>query len=364
LAGLASTEFPPHLVAAHLVSTVFGRRADKLTLPVLSRRCAAVLDDALRGEFGGDYRELSRRAVPRRPDPANLLRSTTYHRRYASTTSNIAYGPHTRANRLDIWRASDQPTDSHAPVLVQIPGGGWTINDKRGQAYPLMGRMVEDGWVCVSIDYRRSPHHAWPAHILDVKRAIAWVRDNIAAYGGDPGFIAVTGGSAGAHLGALAALTPNDSDLQPEFEDADTSLQAAVPLYGVYDLADPAKMRPAMLPLLERTVFHRRLGKAPRLFAAASPISHVSAGAPPFFVMHGRNDSLIPCAQARAFSTALRLAGARPVCYAELPHAEHGFDLLASVRCQLVTDAIAQFLGIVYAQHTARQDGRVTSSAG
>ncbi len=77
----------------------------------------------------------------------------------------------------------------------------WSINDKRGQAYPLMTRMVELGWICVSINYSRSPRNAWPSHIVDVKRAIAWVRENIAEFGGDPDFIAVTGGSAGAHLG-------------------------------------------------------------------------------------------------------------------------------------------------------------------
>ena len=93
-------------------------------------------------------------------------------------------------------------------MLIQIPGGGWSLNDKRGQAYPLMTRMVELGWICVSINYSRSPRNAWPAHIVDVKRAIAWVRANIADFGGDPEFIAVTGGSAGGHLSSLAALTP------------------------------------------------------------------------------------------------------------------------------------------------------------
>ncbi|OOK65057.1 alpha/beta hydrolase fold family protein [Mycobacterium kansasii] len=60
-----------------------------------------------------------------------------------------------------------------------------------------------------------SPLHTWPAHIVDVKRALAWVKENIAAYGGDPDFVAISGGSAGGHLSALAALTPNEPRFQP-----------------------------------------------------------------------------------------------------------------------------------------------------
>ena len=68
-----------------------------------------------------------------------------------------------------------------------------------------------------------------------MKRALAWVKDNIADHGGDPDWVAITGGSAGGHLCSLAALTPNDPQFQPGFEDADTSVTAAVPFYGVYD---------------------------------------------------------------------------------------------------------------------------------
>ncbi len=100
---------------------------------------------------------------------------------------------------------------------------------RRPQAYPLLSHMADRGWVCVSIDYRVSPRHTWPDHIVDVKRALAWIKENIADYGGDPDFVAITGGSAGGHLSSLAALTPNDPQWQPGFEDADTSVVAAVP---------------------------------------------------------------------------------------------------------------------------------------
>ena len=71
-----------------------------------------------------------------------------------------------------------------------------------------MQHMAAKGWVCVAINYRLSPRDPFPAHVIDVKRAIAWIREHIAEYGGNPDYIAITGGSAGGHLAALAALTP------------------------------------------------------------------------------------------------------------------------------------------------------------
>ena len=107
-----------------------------------------------------------------------------------------------------------------APVLVYIHGGAWVIGDKREQGLPLLHELARRGWVTVTINYRLSPRATWPDHIVDCKRALVWVREHIAEYGGDPGFIAVSGGSAGGHLCALLALTPGDHDFQPGFEDA------------------------------------------------------------------------------------------------------------------------------------------------
>ena len=96
-----------------------------------------------------------------------------------------------------------------------------------------MAHLAEQGWVCVTANYRLSPRATWPDHIVDVKRALAWTKATIAEYGGDPGFVAITGGSAGGHLSSLAVLTSHVTDFQPGFEETDTSVAAAVPLYGV-----------------------------------------------------------------------------------------------------------------------------------
>ena len=123
-------------------------------------------------------------------------------------------------------------------MLFQVHGGGWTMGKKEGQAEPLMAHLAERGWVCVAANYRLSPRATWPDHLVDVKKALAWTKATIAQYGGDPDFVVITGGSAGGHLSSLAALTPHVSDFQPGFEEADTSVAAAVPFYGIYDFVN------------------------------------------------------------------------------------------------------------------------------
>src|SRR5690606_9583121 len=109
-------------------------------------------------------------------------------------------------------------------------------------------------------------------HIVDVKRALAWVKTHVAEYGGDPEFIAITGGSAGGHLSSLAAQTPNDPRYQPGFEDVDTRVQAAVPFYGVYDFTrfDDA-MHPSMPELLEQMVIKQPQKTSFETYFEASP---------------------------------------------------------------------------------------------
>jgi acetyl esterase/lipase len=353
LAEWLSSEFPPHVVTGHALSGVTPLSVGRVATGWAAQRADDILTAALADSFGPKYREKASHPIgedPARARRGGLLQATGHRRRYAAQTSDIAYGP-ARDHLLDIWRHPAMKAGDRAPVLLQIPGGAWVVNGKRPQAYPLMGRMAELGWLCVSIDYSKSPRSAWPAHIIDVKRALAWVRENIADYGGDPDFIAVTGGSAGGHLASLAALTANDERMQPGFEDADTTVQAAAPFYGVYDLTDANKMHEMMLPFLEQFVMKARYADQPELFESASPISHVHRAAPPFFVLHGESDSVIPSVQARAFCASLREAGAPTVCYAELPNAHHAFDIFATVRSRLAADAVADFFGVVYGRY-------------
>jgi acetyl esterase/lipase len=352
-AGWLSTEFPPHVVTGHALSRVSRPSIGEVGKTWAAQRADEALTAALVESFGPDFGDQVYHPTSEESECAprgGWLHRPGPHRRYAAQTSDISYGPGGRDNLLDIWRRHDMAPGRRAPVLIQVPGGAWAVNGKRGQAYTLMSRMVELGWICVSIDYSKSPRSTFPAHLIDVKRAIAWVRENIADYGGDPDFIAITGGSAGGHLASLAALTPNDPTFQPGFEDADTTVQAAVPYYGVYDFTNAEVMHELMLPFLEHFVMRARYAEKPERFQAASPISYVHKQAPPFFVLHGEKDELVPCSQARTFCAAMRDAGAATVAYAELANAHHAFDILSTVRSRLAANAVADFLGIAYGQ--------------
>ena len=365
-AGWLSTEFPPHVLTGHALSRVSPPSIGRVGATWAGQRADLTLSAALEECFGPDFRDLVCHPTSEESECAprsGLLRRPGPHRRYAAETSDISYGPGGRDNLLDIWRRHDLAPGRRAPVLLQVPGGAWAVNRKRGQAYTLMSRMVELGWICVSINYSKSPRSTFPAHLIDVKRAIAWVRENIADYGGDPDFIAITGGSAGGHLASMAALTPNDPTFQPGFEDVDTTLEAAAPYYGVYDFTDFENMHEMMLPFLEHFVLKARYADDPEPFRAASPISYAHSEAPPFFILHGEKDELVPAGQSRVFHAALRAAGATTVGYAELANAFHAFDITPTVRSRLAADAVADFLGVVYGARAGSLTGSLPLSA-
>lgn len=321
-----------------------------------ARQTDRILDDALGRALGADYRaRVMHPAWPETPPGVSrrpgALRTMRIRRRFAHD-KDLPYGPAGKANLLDVWHRDDLPLTAKAPVLLQVPGGAWITGNKQAQAYPLMSHLAERGWICVAMSYRLSPRATWPDAIVDVKRALAWVKAHIAAYGGDPDFVAITGGSAGGHLCSLAALTPNDPAFQPGFEDADTSVRAAVPFYGVYDWVDDQRTGHRGLPrLLERLVVKQSLADAPELYAAASPIRRVTPEAPPTFLLHGTADSLVPVEQARAFAAKLRETSRAPVVYAELPFAQHAFDFFGSTRSAASAVAVERFLGVVYADY-------------
>ena len=379
-AGLTPSELPLSHAAAHALGAAVALRrgaartragraglalsatsaAALVALHVQARGTGAIVEAALVEALGADYLERiahpawPERGAPLRRQPGGV-RMLRVRRRYAHD-ADLPYGEFGRANYLDIWRRTDLPLDARAPVLVQVHGGAWLYGNKRGQAYPLMSHLAERGWVCVSLNYRLSPRSTWPDQILDVKRAMAWVKMRIAGHGGDPGFVAITGGSAGGHLSALHALTARDRLWQPGFEEVDTSVVAAAPFYGVYDWTnrDGTGGR-GLVALLEERVVKAPIAAAFDVFDAASPMSHVRADVPPFFVLHGTHDTLVPVAQARAFVSLLREASTAPVGYAEFPGAQHAFDIFGSLRADASARAVERFLGVVYGDHLREQ---------
>jgi acetyl esterase/lipase len=279
-------------------------------------------------------------------------------RRYVYRSS-VRYGDHP-SQLLDVWRKKDEGTGQR-PVLVFIPGGAWVFGSRTLQGHALMAHLARRGWVCLSVQYRTSPRHRWPRQMTDVKAAIAWARANAQEFGGDPNFVAVAGCSAGGHLATLAGLTGNDPQWQAKLPaDADTSVDAVVSVYGLYDWQDRASQeRDRFMEFLERAIVQRSQARHPEVFREASPMERVHALAPPFLAVHGSEDRLIPVGEARAFVDRLRSVSESTVGYIELPGVGHGFDLIDGVRTAPVVAAIGRFLQQV---HRNRVNGTVTSA--
>jgi acetyl esterase/lipase len=302
-------------------------------------RTAAVLGGALAEVVPG------RKGV----DPPGLeaLRHVACDSRRLRVAAGIPYGP-APGQVLDVWRSPDQQPGATAPVLVYVPGGAWVFGTTALQGTGLLAHLAERGWVCVSVGYRVSPRHRWPTHLHDVKRALAWVHQHIAAHGGDADQISIAGASAGGHLAALAGLTQGDPSLQPGFEDQRTDVTAVAGLYGRYDWESRDTIeRQRFMAFLERIVVGQRQADAPDVYAAASPIARIRPDAPPFFVVHGRSDAVIPVQQARDFVERLRAVSVAPVAYAELPGTGHAFDLVDPFRAAHVAKAVELFLRAV-----------------
>jgi acetyl esterase/lipase len=302
-----------------------------------------VLDAALRGVVSSKDLDVEWPAPDHKPPFWRALQ----HRRYLHRTS-VRYGKHP-VQLLDVWRRKDLPVRP-APVLIFVPGGAWVHGGRQLQGYALMSQLAEMGWICLSVQYRVSPHHRWPSHITDVKTAIAWARANVDKFGGDRNFIAVAGCSAGGHLSALAGLTANDPEMQTELPPgSDTSVDAVVGIYGRYDWEDRSTVeRDRFVDFLERVVVKRRIDRHPKVFRDASPIARIHPDAPPFFVIHGSSDTVIPVAQARSFVERLRSISRSVVSYVELPGAGHGFDMTDGARTGATSTAVGLFLGQIY----------------
>ena len=256
---------------------------------------------------------------------------------------DVEYAP---GLHLDVYHRADVGPGPR-PALLQIHGGSWRGGNRRQQARPLLHRMADLGWVCVSASYPLVPDATFPDQLIGLKRAIAWMRTRGSEFGIDPAYVAVTGGSAGGHLAALVALTGNRREYQPGFEDVDTTVQAAVPMYGIYDFLNRNRTRDEW-PIIPRAVMKASRSDAEGRYREASPLDQVNSAAPPFLVIHGESDAVVPTAEARQFVEALRASSSAPVLYAEIPGANHAFDVLDSLRTHYVISGIARFLESTY----------------
>lgn len=321
-------------------------------------RAPAVMEQALRDALGDDYRD----ELPPAPESWDRLRIRGLAVPFLSShpavrrERSLVYARVAGHDlKLDVF--APKARGERRPAVVYVHGGGWTLGFRDRQGGPLLTEMAARGWVGFLPGYRLSPAATYPDHLVDVKRAIAWVRDHADDYGVDPQHVAVAGGSAGGHLAAMAALTANDPTLQPGFEDADTNVQACVPLYGVYDVGEHVDGHlDDFERFLARFVIKADPDEDPRAWDRFRPVANLTSDAPPFLVIHGERDTLTSPAEAARFARRLREVSDNPVGHALLPGGQHAFDVFPSVRTAHVLRGVARFLVVTRERRRRSQE--------
>jgi len=384
-AGWLVSELPLHTLAIQVLGTLFFASAGALdawpgqlglaltfvswggllALVPVARQARNVVEASLVDALGADYRDRwmpdVERASQTPPLAGRQLRVFKMRHPQVEVIRDVPYlEDQNPKHMLDLYLPRNRKVGARpAPVLLQIHGGGWIIGNKREQALPLMNLMAARGWVCVAINYRLSPKATFPDHLLDAKCALKWIRETIHEYAGDPDFVVATGGSAGGHLCSLLSLTANDPEYQPGFETLDTSVSGCVPFYGIYDFANryDLQAQEGLLDVLEKKVMKKKLEVDLEDFVRASPMHRIHSDAPPMYVIHGDQDSLASVEEARKFVELMRAGSRSPVAYAEIPGAQHAFEIFHSPRCSTVVESVSRFLTTLYCDHLRLTSG-------
>ena len=230
---------------------------------------------------------------------------------------------------------------SPTPLVIWIHGGGW----KSGSRLPVPTRASDlcgRGYAVASLDYRLIPNAIWPAQLHDVKGAVRWLRAHAATYNLDPQRFASWGDSAGGHLASMLGTSGGVPSVTIGNETFDlegtvggnlgvsSRVQAAVHWYGATDFLQmrfyPATVNHDSAGSDEGRFIGGGIQDYPERTATANPITYVTPDDPPFLVMHGTLDKLIPFNQSELLADALTAAGV-PVVFRPVAGAGHGGSL-------------------------------------
>ncbi|MHA7287655.1 alpha/beta hydrolase fold domain-containing protein [Arthrobacter sp. MDT3-44] len=224
---------------------------------------------------------------------------------------------------LDLYRPPGASAGTTFPAVVHFHGGGWRTGTRSSLGPTVDGfglspieQLVDAGFVVASADYRLSGVATFPAQVLDAKAAVRWLRAHSADYGVDPDRIYAWGDSAGGHLASLVGLTGGVE----QFGEPATTEDAVAAVAAWYPPTDLVRMgvqaRPDAVARAddpksrEALLLGAQPSEAPDKAAAASPVTYVHAGAPPFFLAHGTADRFVPAPQSAVLAEALKGAGA------------------------------------------------------
>jgi acetyl esterase/lipase len=210
--------------------------------------------------------------------------------------------------KMDVYLPRAGTTGSGpAPAVLYAHGGGWYSGDKSEVALLAPG-LLSSGYVVASVNYRLAPQNVWPAQIEDVKCAIRYLKAKATLYNLDPARIGLWGASAGGHLVALAGLAEPDAGLEGKggYPEQSSSVQAVVDMFGPTNFT--VKPDPDSSPLIEG-LLGEKISQAGELLKQASPITYVTKDAPPFLILHGDKDLVVPFSQSQELYDRLKAAG-------------------------------------------------------
>ncbi|KAF9379812.1 hypothetical protein CPB97_008750 [Podila verticillata] len=256
---------------------------------------------------------------------------------------------------LDIYRPNVVQGGDDRPVLFFIHGGGWTTGSKYMMG-PLLSEMISHEWVVVSVDYRLKAKAGYPTQLLDCKRALRWVKDEIRTFGGNPDNIVMAGESAGGQLAAMLALTPNMPEFQPGFETVDTTVQGCAALSAVLDLVDLKNHNRIgwRSHFIKNVAFREGAAESAenlKFLTEHSPMLRIQSTGVPFLVVHGDLDIMTPVQATRDFVTEFQSKSSATINYLEIPGGNHCFHALSSPRSWYTIIATAEWLNHNFDRH-------------
>ncbi len=217
--------------------------------------------------------------------------------------------------KLDVYRLKN-PATQPMPALIFLHGGAWR-DGRRDQTNPTLYALAERGFICIAADYSQSTKAKFPTQVYDVKAVIRWVRKEAIARDIDPNRIGLWGLSSGAHLAALAAASTGSAELTETGVKGDDSVQAVASIFGAVDLAKlldwrdtygkRADLQGDLSPETQLLGVDPRSN--PRLNRLANPAAFVTSQCPPFLILQGINDEVVPPEQSQIMVDALRKNG-------------------------------------------------------
>lgn len=257
---------------------------------------------------------------------------------------------------LDIYARKDVSKSNPKPVFIYFHGGEWIRGDK-ASPYPLIRHLAEVGWVVVSVNYRLAPKAFYPAQLVDAKRALRWVKQNIEHFGGDQKFIAVGGDDAGGQIAAVLALTSNKKEYQPSFENFDTTVKACVLINAITDLVDEKGLWNYSISDHFSKKIAGRQTKDITFLKEHSPLYLIKNDSVPFLVFHGDRDTLVPFESSKNFVDEYEKKCTKTgIKFIPIPGGHHVHNLFSSPRSHYQAIGVEQWLNHIHSDELGNSD--------